>query len=475
MSLVVLPDEVIRDLLENLTREEVGGFTEALKCTLHEYSTGTRAIDLSAYQQPDRSSAYSDRNSTKTLFMPSTSPLGHGVKVMTFSSPHANASLPAIRPTGSLTLHSPDGDPIGILHARTLTAFRVALASSCLLMKRASVRTITVFGAGLLAYWHIRLALMLRGSTIRVINIINRQFSDNAKEILRKFYSVPLELKEREGWADAQLSLLTPAYGEYTRLQKENIRSADVIYCCTPSTEELFDASILTSHEGRKKGRLIVAVGSHTQYMRELPVELLTQVTRPHQPGHLHYHKHATQGGVIVVDSLKGALKEAGEIVDAGLEPNQLVELGELVMINRMVEEGEDSSLASSNVDSLSEFPDRAGITPRNSTTSPVFESEADNADPGSSKQPSHAPERDSGASTARQSGPVGFHIPAFWRRKPSTSQHSSADEKNDDHLSRWLTSGNVIFKSVGLGLMDLVVGFEIIKLANAKGVGIHV
>jgi ornithine cyclodeaminase/alanine dehydrogenase-like protein (mu-crystallin family) len=184
---------------------------------------------------------------------------------------------------------------------------------------------LTVFGSGLQAYWHIRLALMLRGSTIRTINIINRRFSDNAKHILKKFYAVPTETKRREGWEQAQFSVLTPGYGEFSRLQKEHIRSADVIYCCTPSTEALFDASILTSHEGRRKGRLIVAVGSYTPEMRELPKELLEQATR-HGAGHAHFHKHATEGGVVIVDTLDGAMKEAGEIIEAGLAPRQLVE-----------------------------------------------------------------------------------------------------------------------------------------------------
>ena len=58
--------------------------------------------------------------------------------------------------------------------------------------------------------------------------------------------------------------------------------------------------------------------------MREIPRELLLQATGGGSAKHLHY-KHATEGGVIVVDTLDGALKEAGEIIDAGLRPHQLV------------------------------------------------------------------------------------------------------------------------------------------------------
>ncbi|KAI1826973.1 UbiD family decarboxylase [Xylaria intraflava] len=475
MSLIVLSDEIIGDLLENLAREEVEDIAEALKTALHEYSTGTQAGDADISHQPEQTSIYSDRSRATTIFMPLTSPAGDGVKVVTVSSLHADPSLPTFKPTGSLTLHSPEGNPIGLLCAQTITAFRTALASSCLLTKRANVRTLTVFGAGLQAYWHIRLALMLRGSTIRVVNIINRRFSDNAKEILGRLYAMPVEVKEREGWAAAQFSLLTPGYGEYGRLQKENIRAADVIYCCTPSNEELFDASILTNHEGRKKGRLIIAIGSYAREMRELPVELLIQVTRPHQPGHLHYHKHATEGGVVIVDSLKGALQEAGEIIDAGLEPKQLVELGELIMIKRQAAEDSSSSQALTGEDSLPESFDKLDVTPASS----VMESESGGSRSGnggrSSSQSPLRLKRDGDTGVTQPASLTGLHIPVLRRLKSTTNRHSSTDEKNDDHLSRWMTSGNVIYKSVGLGLMDLVVGLEVIKLADAKGMGARV
>jgi ornithine cyclodeaminase/alanine dehydrogenase-like protein (mu-crystallin family) len=249
--------------------------------------------------------------------------------VITLSSSSAQSpsdSRPQIRPTGAITLFTNDGSPVGILHASTLTAFRTALASACLLIRRNKVHTLTVFGSGEQAYWHIRLALMLRGTTIRKVNIINRRFSDGCKIVLQRFYNTPTHIKEREGWKDAEFHVLTPGYGEYPRLLADQVVAADVIFCCTPSTEPLFDGSILTSREGRRKGRLIVAIGSYTPQMRELPVELLQQATKRHEEGHFHYHKHAIEGGVIVVDTLDGALKEAGEIIEAGLQPNQLVE-----------------------------------------------------------------------------------------------------------------------------------------------------
>ena len=62
--------------------------------------------------------------------------------------------------------------------------------------------------------------------------------------------------KAHEGWTNAKFAIMSPEYGEYDRLIKEQLRAADAIIMTVPSTEPLFDHLILTSTEGRKKGRL---------------------------------------------------------------------------------------------------------------------------------------------------------------------------------------------------------------------------
>ena len=68
-----------------------------------------------------------------------------------------------------------------------------------------------------------------------------------------------------------------------------------------------------------------------------------------------------------------------------------------------------------------------------------------------------------------------------FHRRKASQGSSYSGDssskkKKNrEDHMCRWLQAGNVVYKSVGLGLMDLTVGMKVIEFAREKGVGAHV
>ncbi|KAL6352839.1 hypothetical protein LRP88_13312 [Fusarium phalaenopsidis] len=396
MTYTILSDDQVNSILEGLTVDELEEFRHVLASSLHEFSTGVPALEA-AYQQPIYSSASQEADSKP------------------------------ITPTGVVNLFRPDGSPLGIVHASALTAFRTALASTCLLARRSHVKTLTVFGSGLQAYWHIRLALMMRGHTIKHVHIINRRWSKNATSLLKKFASIPPEIKEREGWTDVKFGLLIPAFHEYNRLLKEQMRDADVIYCCTSSQEDLFDASILTSHEGRKKGRLIIAVGSYTPEMRELPDDLLRLAVKQYDKPHRHYHKHAPEGGVIVVDNIKGVLKEAGEIIAAKIGPHQLVETRHASSFDH-----------------------------GRSSISTVFGSDA----------PSSA---SSVSSDPRKSGSI-FHF-----RKGSNSSLDNEKGKKEDHLVRWLRDGTVIYKSVGLGLMDLVVGMHLVEVANEKHIGTRI
>ncbi len=120
--------------------------------------------------------------------------------------------------------------------------------------------------------------------------------------------------------------------------------------------------------------------------MVEMHPDILRQAVTPE---HKHnHHKHAANGGVIVVDSLEACLREAGEVRQAGLGAEQLVEVGELIMVKR------------------------AALL------------EVENGGEG---------------------------------------------EKG---LKRWLEAGNVIYKSVGLGVMDVCVGERLVGLAEKKGLG---
>lgn len=96
----------------------------------------------------------------------------------------------------------------------------------------------------------------------------------------------------------------------------------------------------------------------------------------------------------------------------------------------------------------------------------------------GNSQKPSSRSSSPSGSRSPSHSRKPSFPLPF---RKSSTgksmsgSSTSDHEKKKEDGLARWLRDGNVVYKSVGLGLMDLVVGTHLIEVAKEKGVGTQV
>lgn len=473
MPLTILSRSQLRTLLLSLTRDEITELQRNLSEALREYSTGSQDQGCSAAYQPQRT-AITRSNGCTTLFMPASTGQTLGIKMISLQdggkagcatersgsdevesgssrtrgasvrnsvtslssevsdlsvgssqgeesssvSPTTNsgnstdpddstllsgcvnqqpvtspvsdtmgawpgAGTRDTSPRGSVTLLDGDSLPFALINAHELTAFRTALASLMLFNKRKKIRTLLVFGAGTQAYWHIRLALTLRGDEIRRVYIVNRSF-DRAAGLLQDIYKA-----ENTSWRnDTKFSAVSSDFGEYDRVLKEHVRKADAIFCCTPSIEPLFPAEWLTSREGRQKGRFICAVGSYKAHMAEVHPDVLRDEVNVQSP-HRSFHKQTRRSGVVVVDSLDAAMKEAGEIIQAGIKPKQVVELGELMMVR-------------------------------------------------------HA---------TRQ-----------------FSEEEAAEE--DKSLREWVERGNVIYKSVGLGLMDLVTGGDLVRLARARQLG---
>ncbi|CZS98963.1 hypothetical protein WAI453_008447 [Rhynchosporium graminicola] len=468
MPLTILSDENVKEVLNNLTRDDVATLQDAMTRAIHEYATGTTNSGACADNQPKRTVIESASNGTTTLFMPSISSSALGIKVVTLASPSSKLGATDTQkgdatPYGAISLMGDNGKPFGFLNAEELTAFRTALASSLLMLRRTKVKTITVFGTGKQAFWHVRLALLLRGNTIKNVHFINRDFNERAAKIMKSFVTYDLDAKRTEGWADTQFDLASLKYTEIDRILKQRLRASDMIICTTPATEPLFDHTILTNTEGRMRPRLIIAIGSYKPHMIEIPTEVVSQAIKVHGAGH-HYHKRAEEGGVIVVDTLE-CLREAGELVQAGVRSDRTVELGELVMLDQKQPLDDDSATDDSPVTSLSDLsiaPD--GVR----SMSKIFGGDSTLENPGSS---SRSPSRKSSFNFNRR--------PSFSRkssRSTSVSSQSTRRKKEqterENQMSRWLSDGNVIYKSVGMGLMDLVVGGEVIKLSRAKNIG---
>lgn len=331
-----------------------------------------------------------------------------------------------------------------------------------LFKKRANVHDVVVFGAGRQAYWHIRLALLLRGDDIHHLNIINRDF-ERVHQLLERLYNpheappsnfnpdpsyVPTYRKAagegaKEGQQDLhhylprpKIQILTPGHGEYPRLLHATLRSSSCIFLCTQSPTPLFPAAILTNPEGRKKGRYIAAIGSLSPHSTELHSDIIKQNVAP-EHGHRHFHKHAQQGGAIVVDSVDRCLKEAGEIVQAGLGPEQVVEIGELVMLKRDAERRRRECMAGKGIEA--EGLDVGGVELGECE---MNKNEKKKASKGGSKE---------------------------------KEKHRESEDKAHKSLIEWLVKGNVIYKSVGLGLTDVVVGGDLVRIADERNIGTRI
>ena len=357
MTFTVLSDADIKTLLHNISPSDVQNLASALNQALTEYSCN----DEVPYQ-PHRAHV-ARPNGQVSLFMPATTPSSIGVKIVgvapSQAPPPGEKPKPALRSV--LTICDELGQAVGVLNAAELTAFRTALGSMLLYRYRKNTENIVVFGAGKQAEWHIRLAVLLKGDDIRKITVVNRS-SARAKELLdalaQSKVGEHVKMEFSDGKEDALESLVT---------------EADVMFCTTPSTSPLFPASYLTSDAGLAKSRYIAAIGSYRLDMQEIDPELLKNLSNPSGSFASQVYQ-----GLITVDSIKGCMDEAGELVAAGLKPEQMLEVGK--------------------VDGL----------------------------------------------------------------------------RKDEGVQEWLEEGFVVYKSVGVGIMDIAIGKALMELAAEKGVGVH-
>jgi ornithine cyclodeaminase/alanine dehydrogenase-like protein (mu-crystallin family) len=478
MALTILTDADVKLLLHSLTRDDIIRIQQSLGDAMHYYSVGdepiraTSSTSCAAGYQADRVSIKRKDGST-TLFMPGATQEGIGIKVVTLSETKEGGNLPTLdaltessrsslsnlsltssgsprnsistqgsagtgvktpsivastsgstgsapsstSPAGSLTLLDPTGRTRALINASEITAFRTALASTMLFLIRENVHDVVIFGAGKQAYWHARIALLLRGPDIHHLNIINRSF-DNARLMLSSLFGSgageanwPVQISNFP-----KREIVTPMHTEYSRLLRNLVRSASVMFFTTPSTAPLFPHELLTNTEGRRKGRYLAAVGSYKPHMCEIPPEVIRQAvaSQSHDSGHRHFHRHATQGGAVVVDSVENCLREAGELIQAGIGGKEVVELGELIMLKREAEQRK-------------------------------------------------AQKGDSASTSTSESEGTKWGLKK--KKQSGSSTSLSKEEEEDTGVKDWLRRGNVIYKSVGLALMVRLLSSTVLKL----------
>ncbi|HEX5406841.1 MAG TPA: ornithine cyclodeaminase family protein [Pseudonocardiaceae bacterium] len=199
-----------------------------------------------------------------------------GVKVASVSPANPALGLPRIQ--GSyLLLNGRTLAPLAVLDGIALTSIRTAAVSAVAadVLAEPDAATLVVFGSGPQAHSHVAALREIR--PLREVIVIGR---DTARAA-----AFAADVGGRVG-------------------SVADIPAADIVACCTTARTPLFDGTRLAAHA------TVIAVGSHEPEAAEVDAATVT-------------------GSTVVVEARATALREAGDIIQAGEHP--LVELATLV------------------------------------------------------------------------------------------------------------------------------------------------
>ncbi|KZF22026.1 NAD(P)-binding protein [Xylona heveae TC161] len=359
--MLVLNKEEIAGILHGLSPEQSHEILDTFCQMLADYSTQEKSEGEDHQKtifQPLRARITTPLKTT-TLFMPSSTTNVTGIKVVSMP--------PAGGLNSALNIFNPTGHIQGLLNAADITGFRTALTSMIIFSHhdwQSSVKepiNVVVFGAGTQAEWHVRLALLLTPpGTIGRVTIINR----NAERLEHLKACLFEELHAR--YPEVQFEVLARVPQNEDQVRQRLVKS-NALFCCTPSTSPLFPYSYLEGSKQEEHTRYISMIGSYQPHMKEVDTATLL-----------------SGGPTIYVDNREACLEESGELADAKVTGDRLVEVGEL-----LTQERGDR---------------RAGVSPS-------------------------------------------------W--------------------AKW--TGTRVFKCVGMGIMDVLIGSELLRIAKEKGLGTEV
>ena len=175
-------------------------------------------------------------------------------------------------PAGLVVVFAGDGSPIGMVDGPTITAIRTGAVAGLAtrLLARDSVSTMAMLGAGAMARDQIEAVRAVR--SIESVLVWSRRL-ENARLLADQVGGEAIE--------DADAA----------------VARADVVSCATPATSPLFQDSSV------RPGTHINAVGAFTPDMIEL-------------------HRAVLERAYVVVDDVDAAAAEAGDLIQAGRDPN---------------------------------------------------------------------------------------------------------------------------------------------------------
>jgi ornithine cyclodeaminase len=221
----------------------------------------------------------------EVLLMPSSAPGAVGVKLVTVAPDNPGRGHPRIQ--GVYVLFDPETlAPAALLDGIGVTDLRTSAVSALAVRHLASpgARRLVVFGTGAQGRAHVG-ALRAVCPDIERVDVVARD---------------PGRLEAFVTWCGAE-------HGIEARVARpEAVAEADLVVCATTAREPLFDGALV------RDDATVVAIGSHEPEAREVDERLARRAT-------------------VVVESRASALREAGDVIQAGLDPEVLVPLSALV------------------------------------------------------------------------------------------------------------------------------------------------
>ncbi|SGY23661.1 BQ5605_C019g08965 [Microbotryum silenes-dioicae] len=317
MSVLVLSAQHVADLVESLTASALANLigrtmhaiTKAAETPVEGVPPVQNPLRIATQYMPSRLTTSQNISMTAVKI----------VSVPDSQSPHAQVGLPGT----TLLLDESTGQVKAMVNSSTLTGLRTASvkaaqlskvrradrcafhsaasALATLILAAPTSQQLVVFGSGTQAYYHARLILELFPS-INHASFIVRSPSSRSSELIEKLSRQFPTVKSQVLGTDKT---------------SECVQQADIICCCVPSKAPIFEAKDLKANVHINAS--CVFFGSYMPSMHEFPPSLISPSTTP------------TPIPYILLDSRPACLSEAGELISAGIVPENCIELGQVV------------------------------------------------------------------------------------------------------------------------------------------------
>ncbi|KAK7036798.1 hypothetical protein VNI00_011464 [Paramarasmius palmivorus] len=299
--------------VNKITSDFSPGYLQGLMADVFALISESSSPELPQSYTPHRITIPTEKH--KALFMPARIvKMGTSMKVA--SVPTSAGDSNGI-PGSTIVLDKDSGAVKAIVNSRSLTALRNAagsLLSTTLVGPKEPIHIIG-FGAGQQILYNLDIHLGAFPS-IRSCTIVNRSLNSRLQDVhetlKRKYPSVNIDV------------LASDPEGQPNTDVKDALANASIIITATPSKTPLFPSSWV------RTGTHVILIGSYTPEMKEVDRDLIMRAALATSSGLSKDDQPIYP--ILLVDSLKACKEEAGELLDAKLEGNQLTEIGYLVL-----------------------------------------------------------------------------------------------------------------------------------------------